>query len=154
MPTENTKDRFDVDDAIVLAAQAHRGKRDKGRPNLPYVTHPLRVMSQFDDPILQMIAVLHDVVEDSPFGPYPVTLDDLVQRGAPDRVVAAVEALTHGDGETNADYWARAAANPDARTVKLADIDDNADENRLALLDPAAAHRLRDKYEKARAALG
>lgn len=39
------KEGFSIDDAIVLAAQAHYGQRDKGRPNLPYVTHPLRVMA-------------------------------------------------------------------------------------------------------------
>jgi hypothetical protein len=111
-------------------------------------------MCCFDDPILEMIAVLHDVVEDSPSGPYLVTLEDLVQRGAPERVVAAVEVLTHGEGESDADYWARVAASPDARVVKLADISDNADEGRLALLDRADADRLREKYRKARAALG
>jgi hypothetical protein len=38
--------------------------------------------------------------------------------------------------------------------VKLADIADNADESRLALLDEATAARLRRKYAKALRALG
>lgn len=68
---------FDVDAAIVLPPSAHAGQRDKGRPTVPYITHPLRVMVAFDDPELQQIAVLHDVVEDT-----RVTLEDLVAAGA------------------------------------------------------------------------
>ena len=140
---------FDVDAAIVLAASAHAGQRDKGRPTLPYITHPLRVMAAFDDPELQQIAVLHDVVEDT-----PITLDDLAAAGASPRVVAAVDVLTHRPDEPDDVYWARIATNPDARAVKLADIADNADEARLALLDRSRAERLRIKYATARAALG
>lgn len=140
---------FDVDAAIVLAASAHAGQRDKGRPALPYITHPLRVMAAFDDPELQQIAVLHDVVEDT-----GVTLEDLVGAGASLRVVAAVDLLTHRPDEPDDVYWARIAAHPDARAVKLADVADNADEARLALLEPIQAERLRNKYAKARVALG
>jgi (p)ppGpp synthase/HD superfamily hydrolase len=62
--------------AVAIAAAAHAGQWDKGRP-LPYVTHPARVMGRFDDPELQAVAVLHDVVEDT-----GLTLDDLRARGA------------------------------------------------------------------------
>ena len=138
---------FTVDDAIAIAVRAHAGTSDKGRP-VPYVTHPVRIMATFDDPILQMIAVLHDVVEDS-----SITLDDLRAAGAPERVVAAVALLTHDRSEPRGDYLRRIRTNPDALAVKLADNADNADPNRLALLDEATADRLRAKYEADRAIL-
>ena len=52
-----------IEDAIALAAQAHRGQLDKaGRP---YILHPLRMMLQFDDEEGMVTAVLHDVIEDN-----------------------------------------------------------------------------------------
>ncbi|MDQ3680225.1 MAG: phosphohydrolase [Actinomycetota bacterium] len=145
---------FGVDAAICIAAWAHADKRDKGRPNLPYVTHPVRVMAAFDDPDLQAIAVLHDVVEDSLGTDREVTLDDLAAVGASARVIDALRALTHLPGEGNASYWGRVRTNPDAQAVKRADIADNNSEERLALLDPALAERLRAKYVQATDAIG
>lgn len=144
---------FTVDDAIVLAVRSHHGQTDKGDPSLPYVLHPLRVMARFDDPALRMIAVLHDAVEDSGENGHPVTLADLEAAGAPVRVLAGIASMTHPDDESNEDYWARLRGNPDAVAVKNADIDDNTDPDRLALLDEAKRSRLIEKYRQARAAI-
>lgn len=133
---------------MTIAIQGHRGQTDKGRPSLPYVTHPIRIMTTFDDPILQMIAVLHDVVEDT-----SVTLDQLRAAGAPDRVVTAVALLTHAPGEPREDYLMRLRSNPDALAVKLADNADNSDPSRLELLDPAKATLFQEKYKKDRTIL-
>ena len=134
-------DEFTIETAMTIAIQAHKGQPDKGRPSLPYVTHPVRIMTTFDDPILQMIAVLHDVVEDT-----PLTLDDLRAAGAPERVVTAVALLTHAPGEPRDDYLRRLRENPDALAVKLADNADNSDPSRLELLEPGKAAELRQKY--------
>lgn len=83
-----------------------------------------------------------------------MTLETLAAAGAPSRVIMALEAITHPEGEANEDYWARVRANPDALAVKRADIADNTDLERLALLDPATAEHLRAKYQAARSALG
>jgi (p)ppGpp synthase/HD superfamily hydrolase len=130
---------FTLDDAIVLARTAHAGQIDKaGRP---YIEHPLRVMRRVDGEHEQMAAVLHDVLEDT-----PVTVDDLRSAGCPEAVIAAVQALTKQPGESLAQSMERAAADPIAAVVKRADIADNSDPARLALLDPATANRLRSKY--------
>ncbi len=55
------------------------------------------------------------------------------------------------------DQWARSGRRKPAfiaLRVKLADIADNMDEERLALLDPQTANRLRRKYKQALKALG
>lgn len=134
-----------VSAADALAEQAHAGQTDKaGRP---YIEHPRRVASRFTDPILRTVALLHDVVEDT-----QVTLNDL-HRQFPTVVVNAVDALTHRKGEDRATYYRRVRSNERARKVKLADVDDNADPERLALLDETTRDRLVVKYTKARAAL-
>lgn len=134
---------FTVDDAVIVAAAAHYGQRDKGRLSQPYLTHPLRLLSRFDDELHQMIAVLHDAVEDSAG---QVTIELIRRLGAPGAVADAVEALTHRRDEPRDDYLTRVKANPHALAVKLVDNADNSDEARLALLDPAVAERFRTKY--------
>jgi len=132
-----------LEDAIILAADRHRGQRDKG--DEPYILHPLRVALRLRTDHERLAAVLHDVVEDT-----GVTADDLRERGLDEAVVAAIEALTKLDGENYATFIERVAANPIARTVKLADLADNLDPDRLAQLPPEEQQRLRDKYEPAR----
>jgi (p)ppGpp synthase/HD superfamily hydrolase len=130
---------FTVNDAIAIARTAHTGQTDKaGRP---YIEHPLRVMNRVDTDERRMAAVLHDVLEDT-----SVTTGDLRSAGCPRAVITAVQALTKRTGEPLAESLARAAADPIARAVKLADIADNSDPRRLELLDPATAERLRGKY--------
>ena len=73
--------------------------------------------------------------------------------GFPDRIKYAVTLLTRCTDYDYATYFAEISGNPIARRVKLADIADNANEGRLALLDEATAARLRKKYAKAVRAL-
>lgn len=111
-------------EAILLAVTAHQGQVDKA--GAPYVLHPLRMMLRVTGEAVQMAAVLHDVVEDT-----PVTLDDLRARGYPAAVVEAVDHLTHRDGESYEVFVERVAADPIARRVKLGDLEDNMDIRRL-----------------------
>ena len=53
-----------LEDAILLAAESHRGKKDKVRH--PYVLHVLRVMFRLESDEERIVGVLHDVVEDTP----------------------------------------------------------------------------------------
>ena len=119
-----------LEDAIIYATNAHRGQRDKA--GQPYITHPLRVMNNLGlDASLdeQMAALLHDVVEDC-----GVTLDDLRAAGFPPVVIKAVDHLTKNE-EGERDYQKaieRAALNPIARRVKIADLTDNMNLARIA----------------------
>src|SRR4051794_30738102 len=68
----------------------------------------------------QIVAVLHDVIEDT-----SVTDDDLRRAGFSEQVVAAVLRVTHRKDEPYADYVVRCKGNEVARQVKLADLADN-----------------------------
>lgn len=131
--------------AIAIAAAAHAGQRD--RAGQPYILHPLRVMLQLGTDEQRMAAVLHDVVEDT-----SVTLEQLAQEGFSGAVVAAVAALTKQPGETRMDAAARAARDPIARAVKLADNADNMDLSRIP--NPTAKDLARHaEYAQVRALL-
>lgn len=121
--------------AIEIAATAHRHKTDKG--GAAYILHPLRVMLRMTGEEEMMAAVLHDVIEDSPW-----TLGQLEAEGFPPEVRDAVDALTRREGESYADFITRAAANPMARRIKLADLEDNLDAKRLQHIGPDEIERL------------
>jgi (p)ppGpp synthase/HD superfamily hydrolase len=131
--------------AIEIAALAHAGQVDKAGE--PYILHPLRVMLRVSGTHERMAAVLHDVVEDT-----SVTLEQLSREGFPTAVLVAVEALTKTSGESRLQAAARAAANPIARIVKLADNAENMDISRIP--DPTEKDFARLKeYEQVRALL-
>jgi (p)ppGpp synthase/HD superfamily hydrolase len=110
--------------SIEIAAAAHAGQVDKG--GQPYILHPLRVMLRVSGEHERMAAVLHDVVEDT-----SVTIVQLEQEGFPPEVVTAVRALTKNLGESRLEAAARAAVDPVARVVKLADNLENMDLSRI-----------------------
>ena len=132
--------------AIVIAAEAHAEQVDKAGE--AYILHPLRLMLQVTTEEERMAAVLHDVVEDSPW-----TLDELRAQGFPEAVVRAVDHLTRREGETYLDFVERAGGDPVARVVKRADLEDNMDLSRIA--EPTERDRQRiERYRKALEMLG
>lgn len=110
--------------AIAIAATAHAGQLDKGGE--PYVLHPLRVMLRLESNDARIAGVLHDVVEDT-----TVTIEQLRTEGFSEQILTALEALTKRPGEGRLVAAARAAVNPIARAVKLADNAENSDLGRI-----------------------
>jgi len=129
--------------AISIAAEAHAGQKD--RAGAPYILHPIRLMIQMDSEDAMMAAVLHDVVENSVW-----TLDDLRKEGFSNEVLNAVDSLTHRDkeGEDYWDYIQRAKSDPIAIKVKLADLEDNLNPDRLNEITEKDEKRF-DRYRKA-----
>ena len=123
--TENAR-RGTLERAIEIAAATHAGQTDKG--GAPYILHPLRVMLRVAPGAQQIVAVLHDVVEDSDGN---VTFDDLAREGFSQEVIDGVRAVTKIEGESYEAFIARAALNPVGKAVKLADLAENSDLSRI-----------------------
>jgi (p)ppGpp synthase/HD superfamily hydrolase len=117
--------------ALAVALDAHSGQTGKGGE--AKILHPLRMMTRATDDDERIVAILHDVVEDSSW-----TLDGLRREGFGERLVTAVDALSRRDGEDYDAYIERAAALPLARRVKILDAEDN---RRRALEVVEAAER-------------
>ena len=130
-----------LDRAIELAKQHHEGQTDKA--GKPYIEHPLRVMNQVESEEEKIVAVLHDIVEDT-----DISLDDLRNEGFSKEVVDAVECLTKQDGENYDSYIERISFNPLAVKIKLADLEDNRDLTRLPEVTDKVLERV-EKYDKA-----
>jgi (p)ppGpp synthase/HD superfamily hydrolase len=127
--------------AILIAAQAHLGQRDKA--GTPYILHPLRMMMRMESDAAMIAAVLHDVVEDSEW-----THEQLRGEGFSEEVLLAVDCLTHRDGETYDEFIARVRANTIAIQVKIADLEDNMNVKRLGEMTPKDMARI-EKYHRA-----
>ncbi len=131
----------DLSKAISIATSAHENQVDKG--GQPYIEHPLRIMQQMTTDTTRIVAVLHDVIEDSDY-----SSDDLVAAGFSAEIVSAIEALTKQKGESYKKYLHRIKTNPIAITVKLADLQDNMDLTRLPTITEKDIERQK-KYSKA-----
>lgn len=131
----------DIEKAISIAVQAHSGQKDKA--GMPYVLHPLRLMLRQDSSEAMIGAVLHDVVEDT-----DITIDQLAEAGFSSAVLEAISLLTHDKSIPYMDYIRAIARNAIARQVKLADLIDNMDLNRIP--NPQEKDYLRlEKYKVA-----
>ncbi len=113
-----------IDKVYAIAVKAHEGQYRRDRKT-PYIEHPLVVADKFSSPILQSIALLHDVIEDT-----EITKEDLLKQEIPTIVVDAVEILTKKEGEKYLDYILRIKGNQSylnqiAILVKIEDIKHN-----------------------------
>lgn len=126
-----------------IAVAAHAGQTDKtGRP---FTDHLRRVADRVGGRQEKMVAYLHDLIEKAEGW----SLERLAGEGFPPSVVGAVDAMTRRKGEEYPDFVRRAIANPLARPVKRADLEDNlqqaeqtgADESRYRIgLDMLRGH--------------
>jgi len=134
--------------ALRIALDAHKDQVD--RLGHPYILHPIKVMTMVgDDRVLQIIALLHDVVEDSDW-----TLEELGSEGFCERVINGVDSMTRRHGETYTEFIERNKHNEDGRKVKIEDIRHNSSFERLSHLPVDVATRLAVKYAKALIILG
>lgn len=133
-------------EAIALACDKHAGVTDKG--GKPYFLHVLRVALKVlpygEDYFIT--GILHDLVEDT-----DVTNDYIreVWGDAVAYAVASVTRIEHPTKETYMDFVRRSAQNKIGRKVKLADLDDNSDPERIACL-PIEQQDIVKRYERAR----
>ena len=132
--------------AIALAAQSFENVKDKG--GQPYILHCLRVMDNLhtDDEELKCIAILHDVPEDDSRDA-EVVLRELRLLGFSERIIKALDLLTHRKGVPYDDYIKAISFNADATKVKLADLKDNSDITRLKGLTKKDFDRM-EKYHR------
>ena len=116
--TDNTKK------ALKLCFAAHKEQKDKS--GLPYVFHPFHLAEQMEDEDSTVVALLHDVAEDT-----DVSLEDIAGMGFSQKVMEALALLTHDEAVPYMEYVKAIGKNPVARKVKLADLRHNSDLNRL-----------------------
>ena len=136
----NTAEQSMVDLALSIARRAHEGQLDKA--GVDYIEHPIYVASQVDTEEEKAVALLHDVLEDS-----PITAEELLIAGLPEEIVTAVKVLTKKPMQDYQVYLETVKKNSLARVVKLADLKHNSDLSRLTSITEKDRERLK-KYKK------
>lgn len=131
--------------ALELCFAAHKDQRDKS--GAPYVFHPFHLAEQMETEEEVCVALLHDVMEDT-----PITAEQIRAAGMSDAVVEALLLMRHDKGVPYLDYVAALAHNPLARAVKIADLTHNSDLTRLDEVTPEDLSRV-EKYAAALALL-
>lgn len=133
--------------ALSLSFEAHKDQKDKS--GMPYIFHPFHLAEQMKDEAATIVALLHDVVEDSDY-----TFEDLKREGFGPQILEALELLTHDPKVPYKDYVAKIKGNELAKAVKLADLAHNSDLSRMAPeeIDEKVLAR-RKKYQEATAFL-
>lgn len=128
--------------AMKFAYKAHLGQVDKA--GVPYIFHPIHLAEQMKDEDTTVVALLHDVVEDTKY-----TLKDLKDMGFTEKQVDAVSFMTHDKKEPYLDYVKRVKMNPIAKAVKIADLKHNSDITRVKNPTSKDYERLEKKYKPA-----
>ena len=119
------KVKISLSDAIALAVKHHGNQLDKSGEL--YILHPLRVMLKFNEYNLQIVAILHDILEDT-----DITAEYLSELGVTDECLQAIIALTRKDNSLYIEYIINLRENALAKQVKIEDLKDNLLETRIA----------------------
>ena len=125
--------------ALELAVEKHKNQTDKA--GNPYILHPLHVMENVNSKEGKIVAILHDIIEDT-----DITENYLLKIGLSKRIVDAVVALTRSEDMDYQEYIKNLSSNPLAKEVKLADLEHNMDLKRLPTLEEKDLDRNR-KYQ-------
>ncbi len=126
--------------AFIVAIKAHQGQKDKG--GKPYILHPIRVSLNVKGKDEKIVALLHDVIEDTSY-----TIDDLDFLSKEQR--KALLLLTHDDNIPYMEYIEEVKKNKIASRVKLADLEQNMNLKRLKTISNKDLKRL-EKYKRAK----
>ena len=108
-----------------------------------YKLHTYRVMEAMDTEEEQIVALLHDIVEDT-----EMSVADLEGEGFSKEVIGAIEDLTKGNLVRYFDYIEDLSLNPLAAKVKLAELKDNMDVVRVNRMS-FRTYSLEDRCAKA-----
>ena len=128
--------------AYKVMMDAHKGQVDK--LGAPYFEHPMVVASMVKDENAKVVALLHDVVEDT-----KVTLLHLALMNFPQFIIEAVDAISRRKDEQYFVYIERVKQNTLAKEVKIADLNHNLDPVRLSGMPEKGQISLRRRYNKA-----
>ena len=133
---------MNLERAIQIAVEAHAGAKDRG--DKAYILHPISVMMRCETDEEKIVAILHDVVEDTDW-----TFEALREEGFSETIIEALKTVTkHSEDEDYDEFIQRSLKNEIGRKVKIADLKENLDVTRIGELTDKDLERI-NKYKRA-----
>ena len=133
---------MNLERAIQIAVEAHAGAKDKG--GKAYILHPISVMMRCETNEEKIVAILHDVVEDTDW-----TFEALCEEGFSETIIEALKTVTkRTEDEDYEEFIQRSLKNEIGRKVKVADLRENLDVTRIGELNDRDIERI-NKYKRA-----
>ena len=133
---------MNLERAIQIAVESHAGATDRG--GKAYILHPISVMMRCETDVEKIVAILHDVVEDTDW-----TFDSLREEGFTETIIEALKTVTkHSEDEDYDEFIQRSLKNEIGRKVKIADLRENLDVTRIGELTGKDIERI-NKYKRA-----
>ena len=132
---------MNLERAIQIAVEAHAGVKDKG--GKAYILHPISVMMRCETDEEKIVAILHDVIEDTDW-----TFEALREEGFAETIIEALKTVTkHSEDEDYDAFIQRSLKNEIGRKVKIADLRENLDVTRIGELTDKDLERI-NKYKR------
>jgi len=133
---------MNLERAIQIAVEAHAGAKDRG--GKAYILHPISVMMRCETDEEKIVAILHDVIEDTDW-----TFEALREEGFTETIIEALKTVTkHSEDEDYDEFIQRSLKNEIGRKVKIADLRENLDVTRIGELTDKDIERI-NKYKRA-----
>ena len=133
---------MNLERAIQIAVEAHAGAKDRG--GKAYILHPISVMMRCETNEEKIVAILHDVVEDTDW-----TFEALREEGFTETIIEALKTVTkQSEDEDYDEFIQRSLKNEIGRKVKIADLRENLDVTRIGELTDKDIERI-NKYKRA-----
>ena len=126
--------------AIIFMYNKHKGQLDKS--GIPYVFHPYEVAESMDDENSTIVALLHDILEDT-----DTTEEEIIALNFDEEVIKALRLLNHDKTVDYFEYIKKIKTNPLATKVKLSDLKHNSNLSRLEMIKEKDLERVK-KYEE------
>ena len=133
---------MNLERAIQIAVDAHAGAKDRG--GRAYILHPISVMMRCETDEEKIVAILHDVVEDTDW-----TFEALREEGFTETIIEALKTVTKQSEDEDYDkFIKRSLKNEIGSKVKIADLRENLDVTRIGELNEKDVERI-NKYKRA-----
>lgn len=129
---------MDLIKILKFATKKHMGQFDKGGEL--YIFHPIRVALKMETDEEKVVALLHDVLEDT-----DTTIEELKELGLSDKLIKSIITLTRQKDIVYMDYIKAISIDEIAKKVKLSDLEDNMDPDRQC----EETSSLQERYKKA-----
>lgn len=117
---------MNYEEALKLATEKHKGQIRK-ISGKEYITHPIAIADKFTDENHKIVAVLHDIIEDT-----DTTLGELYNLGLENKLIKYIDILTRKKDQSYLWYILLTKQYDFTKSIKIEDLKHNLSDGLLS----------------------